>query len=418
MAAYSSYPPYSSYPSFHPLSLAEASEIARQVPNVFQEGTALVVNEIGDGNLNLVFHIKDTKSSHGLILKQALPYAKVVGESWPLSLDRARIESEALRLMHSLCPEHVPVVYRHDSSLAFTMMEDLSDHLILRKGLIAGLQYPVFADHISTFLARTLFFTSDFGMDQQAKKDLVKQYINPDLCKITEDLIFADPYYDAATNHFEAAIRDAVEQLWQDQAVKLEVAILRAKFLTSAQALLHGDLHTGSIFVTEHTTKIIDPEFAYVGPMGFDIGAVLANLTLNYIGQDYWSKTAEACASFRLYLMNTISEIWSQFDCKFRSLWDEHNADPLAHVPGYQDLFMRQLLQDTLGFAGAKIIRRIIGLAHVADIAAIPDEPARERAERLALAVGRALLLQHRQASSIDELITILAQATEGVHIQ
>ena len=33
--------------------------------------------------------------------------------------------------------------------------------------------------------------------------------------------------------------------------------------MTNAQALLHGDLHTGSVFVRDDSTKVIDPEFAF-----------------------------------------------------------------------------------------------------------------------------------------------------------
>src|SRR5690606_20332056 len=104
-------------------------------------------------------------------------------------------------------------------------------------------------------------------------------------CKITEDLIFDDPYTDSPNNQYNEAIRDAAENLRKDTALHREVALLRGKFLTQGQALLHGDLHTGSLFVTATSTKAIDPEFAFYGPMGFDIGAVLANLLLNYAGQ-------------------------------------------------------------------------------------------------------------------------------------
>lgn len=402
--------------AYHPLTLEEATQIAREIPDLFHEQADLSAREIGDGNLNLVFHISDAASNKSIILKQALPYAKVVGESWPLTLDRARIESEALLLEHQLCPDLVPTVYRYDAELAMTIMEDLSDHTIMRKGLIEGNRYPLFAGHIAEFLARTLFFTSDLGKNQQAKKEAVKQFINPELCKITEDLIFADPYFDSETNNFNPAIRDAVEALWADQPLKLEVAQLREKFLTSAQALLHGDLHTGSIFITEQSTKVIDPEFAYYGPMGFDIAAVLSNLAMNYIGQAYWSKTSEARESYRDYLTETLREIWSAFDTNFRALWNEHTVDPLANTPGYQDLYMQRLLQDAIGFAGCKMIRRTIGLAHVADIDTIADTAIKERAERLALAIGRTLIMEHRQAKTFDTFIDTLEQAIEGVH--
>ncbi|NRF92287.1 S-methyl-5-thioribose kinase [Paenibacillus frigoriresistens] len=395
---------------YHPLSEAQAIEYARQIPNLFQPGSDLTSHEIGDGNLNLVFRISETATGKSIILKQALPYAKVVGESWPLTLDRARIESEALLIEEALNPDLVPHVYAYDADLALTVMEDLSDHVIMRRGLIEHNQYPLFAEHIGRFLANTLFFTSDLGKNQQEKKIQQGRFINPELCKITEDLIFDDPYRDADTNNFEAHIRDAAEQLWADSELHFEVAILRNKFLTSAQALLHGDLHTGSIFIKPDSTKVIDPEFAYYGPMGFDIGAVLANLLLNFAAQEGWSTDSESRTSYRAYLLQTVKDVWTHFETNFRALWDEHGVDRVFQTPGYQNFFMANLLQDTVGFAGAKMVRRIVGLAHVVDIDKIEDAVARERAQRLALAIGTSFIRTNRQVKSIDELIAIATQ--------
>jgi 5-methylthioribose kinase len=38
--------------------------------------------------------------------------------------------------------------------------------------------------------------------------------------------------------------------------------------------------------VTTDSTQVIDPEFAFYGPMGYDIGAFLGNLILAYFAQD------------------------------------------------------------------------------------------------------------------------------------
>ncbi|MEK0314324.1 S-methyl-5-thioribose kinase [Cohnella sp. 56] len=400
--------------NYHPLSEAEAIEIARTFTEVFPSGEQLVSREIGDGNLNLVFHITQPATGRSLIVKQALPYAKVIGESWPLSLDRARIEGESLIKQGELAPGLVPVVYRSDAEMAITVMEDLSDHVIMRRGLIEGGTYPDFAEHLAEFLSRTLFFTSDLGMNQQDKKVLLGRFINPDLCKITEDFIFSFPYYDAESNNIEAHLRDAAESVWRDQELLLEAAKLREKFLTQAQALLHGDLHTGSIFVTPQSTKVIDPEFAYYGPMGFDIGAPIANLLLNYASQEHWSADEASRRDRRAYLLETITELWTRFDRKFRALWEVHGTDRLLGSPGYRDDYMLRLLQDTIGFAGAKALRRVYGLAQVADIATIPDRAARERAQRLALNIARNLIVSGRHASSIEDLIKIAETATSG----
>src|SRR5690606_34304417 len=137
--------------TYRALTLEEAVDYAKKLPNLFPADAELDVREIGDGNLNLVFHLTDRTSHKSIIMKQALPYAKVVGESWPLTLDRARIESEALKLEHGFCPSLVPYVYTYDEKLALTVMEDLSDHVIMRKGLIEGNRYPLFARHIGEF---------------------------------------------------------------------------------------------------------------------------------------------------------------------------------------------------------------------------------------------------------------------------
>ncbi|MBP1995879.1 S-methyl-5-thioribose kinase [Paenibacillus eucommiae] len=399
--------------AYHPLTEEEAILYAKGIPDLFQSDTKLVSREIGDGNLNLVFHITEPDSGKSIILKQALPYAKVVGESWPLTLDRARIESETLKIEAALCPHLVPHVHLFDSDLALTVMQDLSDHVIMRQGLIERNRYPLFAADIAHFLAHTLYYTSDLGMNQQQKKIQLGRFINPELCKITEDLIFDDPYHDSSNNNIDPRIRDTVEQLWQDSDLLLEVAVLREKFLTHAQALLHGDLHTGSIFIRPDSTKVIDPEFAYYGPMGFDIGAIIANLLLNFAAQEGWSPDETEREDYRGYLLETIKEIWTTFDREFRALWNEHSTDRVFHTPGYQDLYMQNLLQDTFGFAGAKMVRRVHGLAQVADINKIEEPAARERAQRIALAIGASLIRFNRQASSIDDLIDIAVKSAQ-----
>lgn len=398
--------------AYRALTEQEAVAYVRTLPGLFAADADLASREIGDGNLNLVFHIRDDKSGKSVIVKQALPYARIVGESWPLTLDRARIESEALRLQHKYVPGLVPEVYHYDAELALTVMEDLSDHIIMRKGLIAGKRYPLFAKQIGRFLAHTLFFTSDLGAHPYEKKALLGKFINPELCKITEDLVFTDPYEDADSNNFNPLIRSEVEAIWRNTLLKREIAHLKFAFLTRAEALLHGDLHTGSIFVTEESTKVIDPEFAYYGPMGFDIGAVIANLLLNYAGQHGLQPDAARRADYRRYLLDTVESVWTEFVTEFVRLWHQKLRERSASVEGFWQEYVQNLLQDTAGFAGCKMLRRVIGLAGVADLNEIADERVRAEAERLALAIGQALILKRkelREGADISVLVEDVA---------
>ena len=50
-----------------------------------------------------------------------------------------------------------------------------------------------------------------------------------------------------------------------DDSLKLAINHWKTQFLTNTQALLHGDLHTGSVMAAEGSTFVIDPEFAFYG---------------------------------------------------------------------------------------------------------------------------------------------------------
>ncbi|WP_045520259.1 S-methyl-5-thioribose kinase [Neobacillus niacini] len=401
--------------SYGVLSELETIKFVRKIPGLFAKNANLVCREIGDGNLNLVFHIKeDSLQGKSIIIKQALPYARVVGESWPLTLDRARIESEALMIQNTICPGSVPQVYHYDQELALTVMEDLSTHIIMRKGLIGRKHYPYFAKHIGTFLARTLFLTSDLALDPQTKKQKVRQFINPEMCKITEDLVFTDPYYDAKTNQFNPLIMKEVKEIWGHVELKLEIAKLKERFLTHAQALIHGDLHTGSIMVTEKDTKVIDPEFACYGPMGFDIGAVIANLLLNYCAHEGHTLDQNERLQYQDYLLYLVEKIWTIFEKEFRSLWKENAKEQFASLQEYEDDYLLRLLQDTFGYAGCKMMRRVIGLAHVSDLESITDPKLREKGERLALAIGKQLVLKREAARDIRNLTSLVRNVENG----
>lgn len=367
---------------YKPLTESEVINLVKRL-QIFNENSPLTCKEIGDGNLNLVFKITDSETNEGLILKQALPYAKVVGESWPLTLDRARIEAHALLKQSEFVPQFVPKVYYADEQLAITIMEDLSHLQIARAALIDGLELPLLSTHIGEFLAKTLFYTSDYAVNQHFKKSLVKQFSNPDLCKITEDLIFTDPFFNHDTNDYEPELQQNVEVIWEDQLLKLEVAKLKQKFLTKAEALVHGDLHTGSIFADNDETKVIDPEFAYFGPIGFDVGQVFGNFLLNAISRDEDKQEI---------LFQHIETTWGVFVREFSHAWKNNASELFTKTDGYLEHVLSEIFEDAVGFAGCEIIRRTIGLAHVADLDTIQPLERRISIKQFALTLGSQLI--------------------------
>jgi 5-methylthioribose kinase len=385
--------------TYQPLTESDAIKLSLDL-NIFDHGAELSCKEIGDGNLNLVFHIVDLMSLKGVIIKQALPYAKVVGESWPLTLKRAIIEAEALKTFGSIVPEYVPAVYYSDEELAITVMEDLSHLTIARTGFNNGEIYPLISTHLGEFLGKILFHTSDYGLGPGHKKEQVQKFINPELCKITEDLIFTDPYFDAETNDFEESLKNDVEKLWKDDELKFHVSVLKKIFLTDAEVLLHGDLHTGSVFADNGNTKVIDPEFAYYGPAGFDIGQLFANLLFQVIVNREKSEP----------FINHVETVWTVFEKHFSKLWLTENKEELAASKEFLNFILAKYFEDTLGFAGCELIRRTIGLAHVADLDRIEDEKVRIESKRNALALGKKLIKYRKEVKGLSEFIDLVKE--------
>lgn len=370
-----------------------AIEYAKAI-KFFPEEAELTCKEIGDGNLNYVFKVVDEKNNNSMIIKQAGPVARISDE-FKLSPDRNRIESEILGLQYKLAPGFVPKVYNYDPIMNCTVMDDLSDHEIMRTALLKHKKFPLFADHISTFLVNTLLLTSDVVVEHKEKKALVKQFINPELCEITEDLVYTEPFYDCPRNEVLEGSKEFVkENIWNDKKLVLESAKLKFEFMTNAQSLLHGDLHTGSIFIKEDSTKVIDPEFAFYGPAGYDIGNVIANLIFAYANGRFTIEDEETREDYLHYLVTTIRDVVNLFKDKFNKAWDEKATERVASYEGFKEYYLDTVLRDTAAAAGLELLRRIIGLAKVKDITSIQNPDARIQAEKICLIVGKAFILK------------------------
>ncbi|XP_026663231.2 methylthioribose kinase-like [Phoenix dactylifera] len=382
----------------------------------------LAVKEVGDGNLNFVYIVIGAAGS--LVIKQALPYIRCIGESWPMTKERAYFETLALQEHGRVCPNHVPEVYHFDRPMSLIAMRYLKPpHIILRKGLIAGIEYPLLAQHMSDYMAKTLFFTSLLYHSTSEHKRAVAEFCgNVELCRLTEQVVFSDPYKVSQYNRWTSPYLDRdAEAVRDDDCLKIEVAELKSKFCERAQALIHGDLHTGSIMVTSDSTQVIDPEFAFYGPMGFDLGAFLGNLILAFFAQDGHADKGNDRQAYKQWILRTTEETWNLFQKQFISLWDEHKdgngeAYPVSiyNKPELQLLaqkrYMANLFHDALGFGAAKMIRRIVGVAHVEDFESIADASKRAYCERRALDFAKMLLKERRRFQTINEVISAIQE--------
>ena len=375
-------------------------------------------DEVGDGNLNLVFIVKSDTST--VIVKQALPYVRLVGDSWPLPLKRAFFEYHALIRQAERAPGLVPEIYHFDEEQALIVMEFLQPHIILRHSLMAGKKHAGLAGVMAKFCAQTMFRGSDLSMNTSKRKaDLALFAGNAELCDITETLVFSDPYFNAERNHHTAGLDSIVARIRADIDLKIAAQDMKAKFANNAETMLHGDLHTGSIMVTNTDTMVIDPEFATYGPMGFDVGMLLANFFMAYYAQPGHAEKPGARDDYQDWILSVIAEIWDGFCDEFSNLWrTERNGilyqrslfeDQGDNLASEQALAMRlnHIFQDTLGFAGVEIIRRTLSLAHIAENDTIEDEDMRADCEGRGLRLARAMAVKRGEFSSMDSVISM-----------
>ena len=340
------------------------------------------------GNLNYVYQVWDAKG-HSIYIKQAGTEARISKDMKP-SRDRNRLESEIIMLEDKLAPGMVPHIYFFDTVMCACGMEDCSSYAVMRDAMLRHEIFPRFAEDISTFLVETLLLSSDVVMDHKEKKELVRKFISPDLCDITEKLVLMEPYNDLnrRNNVFPPNLSFVQRELYEDEALHLAVAKLKFQFMTNAQALMQGDLHTGSIFIKQDSTKVFDSEFGTYAPMGYDVGNIVANLIFAYD-----NGLAAGMEEFCAWILKTIEQTVDLFIEKFRKRFDEAATEPMAKVPGFRDWYLEGVLRDTAGYAGTELHRRTVGMANVVDVTTIADEKKRLLAERLNILAGKDYIL-------------------------
>ncbi|MCL6285933.1 S-methyl-5-thioribose kinase [Ruegeria sp. 2012CJ41-6] len=358
------------------------------------------VKEVGDGNLNLVFIVQSPKGS--VIVKQALPYVRLVGDSWPLPLYRAFYEYHALTRQAQRDPGSVPEIYYFDEKQALIVMQFLSPHVILRNKLIAGETVAGLGDFCGKHCARVAFRGSELSMKSADKKADVALFAgNVEIPAITEGLVFTDPYFDAEMNNHTPELDPVVARLRANADLKRIVQSMLAKFASNTETMLHGDLHSGSIMSTDTESRVIDPEFAQYGPMGFDIGMLTANYLMAYFSQP--AHRGDDLTTYQAWILSVVEKCFAAFQTEFRQLWMTERTGMLYPKALFEDqgqssesacdAVLANIWLDALRFCGIEMHRRCLSLAHNADFESIENTSIRAPLEARNIEMGLALIL-------------------------
>ena len=274
----------------------------------------------GEGNMNLALRV--TTDQRSVIVKQSRPWV----EKYPgIAAPEERILSEINFYGYVADSIDVraamPAVLGASPSQRLLVLEDLgqaSDYASLYRSDVTSAEVDeVFEQAISwVALLHRCPINSTETIGCKPLRELNHQHI------------FSIPLLDPPATDLELVcegLTAASRDLCADAKVQQAMSILGEIYLNDdGGVLLHGDYYPGSWLKTESGFRVIDPEFCFAGPQEFDLGVLAAHWI-------FCGSKADA---------STINRV-----C-------EAIAGDVS-------------LERVKGFAGAEIVRRLIGVAQL-----------------------------------------------------
>jgi 5-methylthioribose kinase len=242
---------------------------------------------------------------------------------------------------------------------------------------------------------------------------------NPQLVATTAEVVFTGPFGEHPLNSWNRPYLDSlVAEIRANQALKSALSLLKIQFLTSAETLIHGDLHTGSIMVSidpgeVRRPKIIDAEWAFHGPAAFDVGALIGNLLLAACAQPGLERQSGDRAATIEFCWLAVAEFWQAYSENRMRLWSDPEDDPIMphrfekdadRRKHYREARLQNVWHAALGFAGVKMLRRLIGISHVEDFTAIADDGRRAGCEADALRLAVQLVISAQTITNVSQV--------------
>lgn len=378
----------------------------------FKADDNITCKEIGDGNINYVYRISNGEKS--IILKQAGVHTRSNSSGRVLDVNRNRREAEVLSYYGDILPDLAPEVICIDKVMKLFVMEDLKDYIPLRDALMKGHIYHHLQEQITDFLVESTLSTADFFIDSFVKKDNAAKYVNKELCKISEELVFREPFFNVLNeNSFSESLNDFVKtNLYDNKHIQLEAAKLKCEFMNHSQALIHGDLHTGSIFVKDDCMKIMDCEFAFYGPIGYDVGTIVANFIFAYI----YHLVITNDKNYTSFLYKVIDDIIKLFKDKFITKFIHESIDVSVQNDGFIEFYLLEVLKTSYGICGLEILRRTTGCAKVKEIESVTDEDTRKKMEYILLNLGIECIMYRDKLSEEDKFMKFIDNVIQNLN--
>ena len=116
--------------------------------------------------------------------------------------------------------------------------------------------------------------------------------------------------------------------------------------------------------------------------------------------------------AYQQWILELIEDILNKFEEKFLAQWDEVRESALhvkgfmskEELEGFKKEFMKNILRDSIGYAGCKMARRMFGIAGVEDIRDIKDKNAKDKAEEQVLEIAKRFVKNYETIESIKDI--------------
>lgn len=374
----------------------------------------ITVSEIGDseednpGLINHIFRVSNGKGS--MIVKQGQERIRMDGE-YPVPPMRNRQEYLSLKLRGTIIGKFVPKVLGIDYENNVFAMEDVSYLGNARVELTRNRMYPNLGRQMSEYVAAANFYTSEFYLDTPTFRRLCNAFTNTEMRNIMEQWVFLReaPF---PSNPDTEWLRQA---LAEDREFISENFLLRHKFMSCPECLVHADTHTSNIFLNEEIIKVIDMEYTFGGPFSYDLGYFTNSLITQFCAACFRPfPSEEARREFQTYILTQIIESYEYFVCYFKDFWDKDAKEHYRSCTAWRDKFIDGFLPDILGFACIPTFAVVLAPGDGwMDIAVIPDGKDRLNAKYMLVVLCRHLLVNRSKYRTIHEAVEDMVRVCE-----
>ena len=359
-----------------------------------------------DGHINYVFKIVSPVRSY--VLKQGLEDPKNLHSGTSVAAYRNEAECDTLKILHYIVPEYVPEVIFQDRENHIFVLEYIENLRAVRFQLIKENQIPNLGLDVGNFLARSSFYTSEFFLERARFRSMQTQFENTELRQIMEDGIFLDRFgtdLDKEAYHKWERFR----QITDDPACQTNRLSLRRTFMTHSDCLIHADFHTSNVFLSDDGIKMLDFEFSFMGPFGYDMGYFTGSLIAAYCAacfKDY--PTEQDRQQCKAYLLSTIKMLFESYNHTFIECWNSDAKEEYRNQKGFQNILLREMLQDSVGYTAITNWCRTTDIWSLPEYKVIENEDARRYAMAMAVLMDHEMILQRNNFETVDDFIDMI----------